>query len=348
MIVTAADGRTNGRTDGATNAATNGTAHGADLRPPTLPVARPDLMAERAAWLDALGGERRLAANTLEAYRRDLDQFLLHLSADGPPGLAEVASLAPADLRGFMARRRSGANGNGNGVGSRTLARQLSALRSFLRHLERRGLANGAAAGAVRSPRRPRSLPRPVPEAAALDLTRADAQGCAEPWLDARNAAVLSLLYGSGLRIGEALALPGDALECFAERTLRVSGKGGKVRLVPVLPAAMEAVALYRRQCPYHLGADGPLFRGAKGGPLRAAVLQRDVARLRAGLGLPPSATPHALRHAFATHLLSAGGDLRAIQELLGHASLSTTQIYTEVEGARLAEVFAAAHPRAR
>ena len=306
--------------------------------------ARPDLMAERAAWLDALGHERRLSANTLEAYRRDLDQFLVHLSADGPPGLADVASLAPADLRGFMARRRAG----GSGVGSRTLARQLSALRSFLRYLERRGLANAAAATAVRSPKRPRSLPRPVPEAAALDLTRAAAQGCAEPWLDARNAAVLSLLYGCGLRIGEALALTGEALRDPTERTLRVMGKGGKVRLVPVLRAAIDAVATYRRACPYHLAPDAPLFRGAKGGPLRAAVLQRDVARLRAGLGLPPSATPHALRHAFATHLLSAGGDLRAIQELLGHASLSTTQIYTEVEGARLAEVFAAAHPRAR
>ena len=320
---------------------------GATTAERALPLARPDLLAERAAWLDALSGERRLAANTLEAYRRDLDQFLAHLSADGPPGLDDVAALAPADLRGFMARRRGSGRG-GAGVGSRTLARQLSALRSFLRHLERRGLANAAAAGAVRSPRRSRSLPRPVPEAAALDLTRAETQGCAEPWLDARNAAVLSLLYGSGLRIGEALALAGDALRDPAERTLRVAGKGGKVRLVPVLPAAAAAVAVYRRACPYHLDADGPLFRGAKGGPLRAAVLQRDVARLRAGLGLPPSATPHALRHAFATHLLAAGGDLRAIQELLGHASLSTTQIYTEVEGARLAEVFAAAHPRAR
>ena len=308
------------------------------------PIARADLMAERAAWLGALEGERRLAANTLQAYRRDLDQFLAHLSADGPPGIADLADLAPGDLRGFMARRRAG----GSGVGSRTLARQLSALRSFLRHLERRGLANAAAGGAVRSPRRPRSLPRPVPEAEALDLTRAETQGCAEPWLDARNAAVLSLLYGSGLRIGEALALDGRALIDPAERTLRVVGKGGKTRLVPVLPAAVEAVRAYREACPYHLDADGPLFRGAKGGPLRAAVLQRDVARLRAALGLPPSATPHALRHAFATHLLSAGGDLRTIQELLGHASLSTTQVYTEVEGARLAEVFAAAHPRAR
>lgn len=314
--------------------------------PPYPPVgvalAAPDLLAERRAWLDALYGERRLAENTLVAYARDLDQFLAHLGADGPPSLADVSDLAPADLRGFLARRKGG------GAGPRTLGRQLSALRSFLRHLERRGLANAAAAGAVRSPRKPRALPRPVPEIAARELTGAGAQGCAEPWLDARNAAVLSLLYGCGLRIGEALGLTGEALRDAAETTLRIVGKGNKARLVPVLPAVRAAVDAYREACPYDLAPDGALFRGAKGGPLRAAVLQRDVARLRGALGLPPSATPHALRHAFATHLLSAGGDLRSIQELLGHASLSTTQIYTEVEGSRLYEVYASAHPRAR
>ena len=310
--------------------------------PVPLPLAAPDLLAERAGWLDALRGERRLAENTLLAYARDLDQFLDHLGADGPPALADVADLAPADLRGFLARRR------GEGVGPRTLGRQLSAMRSFLRHLERRGLANAAAAGAVRSPRKPRALPRPVAEVAARDLTDAGTQSCAEPWLDARNAAVLSLLYGCGLRIGEALGLMGEALRDPGEATLRVTGKGGKTRLVPVLPVVRAAVDAYRAACPYDLAPGEPLFRGAKGGPLRAAVLQRDVARLRGALGLPPSATPHALRHAFATHLLSAGGDLRSIQELLGHASLSTTQIYTEVEGARLYEVYASAHPRAR
>lgn len=313
------------------------------VQPPCLaPLALPDVLAERASWLAAMKGERRLAENTLVAYARDLDQFLAHLGADGPPSLADLSDLAPADLRGFLARRRE------VGAGPRTLGRQLSALRSFLRHLERKGLANAAAAGAVRSPRKPRALPRPVAEVAARELTSATVQGCADPWLDARNAAVLSLLYGCGLRIGEALGLTAEALRDPAEATLRVTGKGGKVRLVPVLPAVREAVEAYRALCPYHLADDAPLFRGAKGGPLRAAVLQRDMTRLRGALGLPPSATPHALRHAFATHLLAAGGDLRSIQELMGHASLSTTQIYTEVEGARLFEVYSKAHPRAR
>ena len=311
--------------------------------PAPPPLAMPDLLRERARWLDTLEGERRLSANTLEAYRRDLDQFLRHL-ADGGDGLADlatVADLAPADLRGFMARRRGG------GAGPRTLSRQLAGLRSFLRHLEREGLASGAAARAVRGPRRPRSLPKPVPEAAALRVTRAEAQGCAEAWLNARNAAALSLLYGCGLRIGEALGLRAEAIGPRTE-TLRIVGKGAKERMVPLLPVVREALLAYREACPHPLPPDGPLFRGAKGGPLRAAVLQRDVARLRAELGLAPSATPHALRHAFATHLLARGGDLRAIQELLGHASLSTTQIYTGVEGSGLWATFQNAHPRAR
>ena len=309
-----------------------------------LPLGSGPLMAERAAWLEHLRGERRLSDNTLDAYTRDLDQFLRHLrEASGEcPGIAALRDLAPGDIRGFLARRRSA------GAGPRTLSRQLASLRSFIRHLERRGLANAAASKAVKSPRRPASLPKPVSAGAALRLVDAAEQGCAEPWLDARNAAVLTLLYGSGLRIGEALALKGDALLDPAERTLRVEGKGGKVRLVPVLPVTVEAVAGYRRLCPYHLAAGEALFRGAKGGPLAPAVLQRDMARLRAALDLPASATPHALRHAFATHLLAAGGDLRTIQELLGHASLSTTQIYTSVENSKLWDVFAHAHPRAR
>ena len=305
--------------------------------------AAPDLLRERRRWLEQLEGERRLSANTLVAYERDLDQFLAHLSndGDGPPSIQTLANLVPGDLRGFMARRRA------EGVGPRTLSRQLAGLRSFLRHLEREGLASGAAARAVRGPRRPQSLPKPVPEPAALQVTTTDVQGCAEPWLDARNAAVLSLLYGCGLRIGEALALRGDAIGSGTE-TLRITGKGAKERLVPLLKPVREAVLAYRDACPITLSPDGPLFRGAKGGPLRAAVLQRDMARLRASLGLAPSATPHALRHAFATHLLARGGDLRAIQELLGHASLSTTQIYTGVEGSQLWSTFQAAHPRAR
>ena len=306
-------------------------------------LAAPDLLAQRSRWMAHLEDERRLSENTLLAYGRDLDQFLAHLGGlgDGLPSVQTLAELAPGDLRGFMARRRA------QGVGPRTLARQLAGLRSFLRHLEREGLASGAAARAVRGPRRPQSLPKPVPEPAALSVTTPEVQGCAEAWLDLRNAAALSMLYGCGLRIGEALALRGDAIGPTTE-TLRVIGKGGKERMVPLLPAVRDAVLAYRNASPHPLTPEGPLFRGAKGGPLRAAVLQRDVARLRAALGLAPSATPHALRHAFATHLLARGGDLRAIQELLGHASLSTTQIYTGVEGSQLWATFQNAHPRAR
>ena len=308
-----------------------------------LALAMPDLLLERARWLAHLEDERRLSENTLEAYRRDLDQFLAHLAeaGDGLSSVATLADLVPGDLRGFMARRRAA------GVGPRTLSRQLAGLRSFLRHLEKQGLASGAAARAVRGPRRPASLPKPVPEPAALRIVSPEVQGCAEPWLDARNAAVLALLYGCGLRIGEALGLRGDAIVPATE-TLRITGKGGKVRMVPLLPAVREAVLAYLATCPFARSPEGPLFRGAKGGPLRAAVLQRDMARLRARLGLAPSATPHALRHAFATHLLARGGDLRAIQELLGHASLSTTQIYTGVEGSQLWATFQSAHPRAQ
>ena len=314
----------------------------ARIETPVVP-ATPDLLRERHRWLSHLEDERRLSENTIVAYGRDLDQFLSHLASvgDGVPSLSMLAELVPGDLRGFMARRR------GEGAGPRTLSRQLAGLRSFLRHLEREGLASGAAARAVKGPRRPRSLPKPVPEASALRVVTPDAQGCAEPWLDMRNAAVLSLLYGCGLRIGEALGLRGDAIGATTQ-TLRITGKGGKVRLVPLLEPVRDAVLAYRDECPIALTAEGPLFRGAKGGPLRAAVLQRDMARLRARLGLAPSATPHALRHAFATHLLARGGDLRAIQELLGHASLSTTQIYTGVEGSQLWSTFQAAHPRAR
>ena len=307
------------------------------------PCAGPDLLRERAGWLESLGAERRLAHNTLVAYARDLDQFIAHLGEDGAgrPDIRTLAKLAPADLRGFLARRRA------EGAGARTLGRQLSALRSFLGYLERRGLADASAARNVRAPRRAKTLPRPVSEVAARSLVEPAAHGCAEPWLDLRNAAILGLLYGCGLRIGEALALPAEALS-GDEATLRVVGKGGKVRLVPVLPAVAEGVRAYREACPYSLTEGTSLFRGAKGGPLQPAVLQRDVARLRSALGLPRSATPHALRHAFATHLLANGGDLRAIQELLGHASLSSTQIYTEIDTAQLWAAYQGAHPRAR
>lgn len=310
-----------------------------------LVSARPDLHAARSEWLSGLARERRLSRLTVEAYERDTRQFLQFLTGHlgGAPGLDDVASLKPLDLRAFLAARR------GQGAGARTLARGLAGVRSLLRHLERRGLANAAAAGALRAPRQPKSLPKPLTANDARRTVAVETQLAEEPWIAARNAAVLTLLYGSGLRISEALGLDGGELtRGGSDRTiLRITGKGGKTRLVPVLPAALAAVAEYRRLCPYHLQAGSPLFRGAKGGALQPAIIQREMQRLRGALGLADTATPHALRHSFATHLLGRGGDLRAIQELLGHASLSTTQIYTGVDTERLLAVYDAAHPRA-
>ncbi|MFD9898769.1 tyrosine recombinase XerC [Mesorhizobium sp. NPDC059025] len=308
-----------------------------------LIAAKPDLQAARESWLKGLAGERRLSALTVEAYERDTRQFLQFLTGHvgGPAGIADIAGLRPADLRGFLAQRRN------EGAGARTLGRGLAGVRSLLRFLERRGLANAAGAAALRAPKQPKSLPKPLTAADARRIVSTGEQMAEEPWIAARNAAVLTLLYGSGLRISEALALTGADLAHASETVLRVTGKGGKVRLVPVLPVAFQAIAEYRRLCPYHLGADGPLFRGARGGPLNAAIIQREMVKLRSALNLPETATPHALRHSFATHLLGRGGDLRTIQELLGHASLSTTQIYTGVDTARLLDIYEAAHPRA-
>ena len=305
--------------------------------------AKPDLQAARTAWLKSLAGERRLAALTVDAYERDTRQFLQFLTGHcgGAPGIAEIADLRPADLRAFLAQRRGG------GAGARTLGRGLAGIRSFLRFLERRGMANAAGAIALRAPKQPKSLPKPLSAADAKRIVSTDEQLVDEPWIAARDAAVLTLLYGSGLRISEALGLKGGDLASGSDGVLRVTGKGGKTRLVPVLPVALKAVAEYRKLCPYHLDAEAALFRGTKGGALNPAIVQRAMRRMRSALNLPDTATPHALRHSFATHLLGRGGDLRTIQELLGHASLSTTQIYTGVDTARLLEIYQAAHPRA-
>ncbi|MBN9251710.1 MAG: tyrosine recombinase XerC [Mesorhizobium sp.] len=313
------------------------------MQEPFLISAKPDLQDARQRWLSMLAGERRLSELTVEAYERDTRQFLQFLTGHcgGPPGIADIANLRPADLRGFLASRRNG------GAGARTLGRGLAGIRSLLRFLERQGLVNAAGAAALRAPKQPKSLPKPLTAADARKVVSASEQLADEPWIAARNAAVLTLLYGSGLRISEALALTGSNLADLNETVLRVTGKGGKTRLVPVLPVAQQAVMEYRRLCPYHLGADGPLFRGARGGPLNPAIIQREMVKLRSALNLPDTATPHALRHSFATHLLGRGGDLRTIQELLGHASLSTTQIYTGVDTARLLEIYQSAHPRA-
>jgi integrase/recombinase XerC len=300
------------------------------------------LLAERQTWLDALGQERRLSALTIEAYERDTRQFLLFLArhAGGPAKLSDIKQLRPADLRAFLASRRK------DGAGARTLGRGLAGLRSFLRYLEKKGMANAAGSRAVRSPKQPKSLPKPLSIDQAVLVASDEGQLAEEPWIAARNAALLSLLYGSGLRISEALSLrrfdfPKEAA------TLRITGKGNKTRIVPLLGAALEAVETYIRLCPYRIAAETPLFLGARGGPLQPAIIQREMQKMRSALGLPETATPHALRHSFATHLLSAGGDLRAIQELLGHASLSTTQVYTGVDATRLLDAFERAHPRA-
>ena len=258
-----------------------------------------------------------------------------------PPRLAHLKDLRTADLRAFMAERRN------EGAGSRTLARGLAGIRSLIGFLEKDGDANGAAVRAIRSPRLARTLPRPIPPRQARQVTEAENALDDEPWIAARNTAVLVLLYGAGLRISEALSLTRGEAPRGPNDALRVTGKGGKQRIVPVLPAVAAAIAAYLKLCPYSPGPGGPLFLGARGERLSPRMVQRAMEKLRGALGLPPTATPHALRHSFATHLLSAGGDLRTIQELLGHASLSTTQVYTEVDTERLIAAYERAHPRA-
>jgi integrase/recombinase XerC len=307
-----------------------------------LIIADQTLLNERAAWLASLAEERRLSDNTLEAYERDTRQFLAFMTGHlaEPARLKDIDNLRPADLRSFLASRRR------DGAGARTLGRGLAGLRSFLRYLERKGLANAAGAAAIRSPKQPKSLPKPLTDLQALSVVDADAQLSEEPWISVRNAAILTLLYGCGLRISEALSLTPDDF-AGSSTALRITGKGGKTRIVPLLAAARQGVEDCIRLCPFPLAKDKPLFRGARGGPLQAAIIQREMQKLRGAFGLPDSATPHALRHSFATHLLAGGGDLRTIQELLGHASLSTTQVYTGVDSARLLEIYDRAHPRA-
>jgi integrase/recombinase XerC len=313
---------------------------------PDLAFAAPDVARELAHWLAYLSAERRMSPRTVEAYERDVRQFLVFLSAHlgSRATLAALARLEPLDVRAFMAARRS------DGVGSRSLMRMLAGARSFARFLERNGKGKVGALSAVRTPKLAKTLPKPLAIPAAKRIAEPELRAGEEraPWILARDAAVLALLYGSGLRISEALGLKrkdfpppgqGDAIT--------VVGKGNKARMVPLLAQVAALVAEYVALCPYAPAADGPLFVGAKGGPLSARVVQLTMARLRGALALPDTATPHALRHSFATHLLARGGDLRAIQELLGHASLSTTQIYTAVDTERLLEVYRSAHPRA-
>lgn len=315
----------------------------APIPPEILILAAPDLADGVRRWLGHLAGERRVSPETLEAYDRDVTQFLRFMTEHlgEPPTIAALSGLKPADLRAFLARRRN------DGIGARSLGRNLAGVRSLARFLERRDDLNAAPYRAVRSPKAGKSLPKPLVASAARRLVDPAESLAEEAWVAARDAAVFALLYGCGLRISEALALTPATAPRGDTRSLRVTGKGSKTRVVPVLPVVVRAVEDYLARVPFVLDPAEPLFRGVKGGPLSPRLIQLAMERLRGALGLPDTATPHALRHSFATHLLGAGGDLRTIQELLGHASLSTTQVYTGVDAARLLDVWSKTHPRA-
>lgn len=313
--------------------------------PIELASADPSIVQEMARWLSHLGAERRLSPKTLEAYGRDLRQCLDFLCSHWGERvtLERFAALEATDVRAFMAMRRA------DDIAGRSLMRALAGLRSFGRFLEREGKGKVGALSAIRAPKVAKSLPKPLPMASAKRLADADERAGEEreTWILARDAAVMALLYGSGLRISEALGLKRREVPRPGEGdVLVVTGKGNKTRMVPVLQNVLALVQEYVAMCPYPLPVEGPIFVGARGGPLSPRIIQLAMERLRGALGLPDSATPHALRHSFATHLLSRGGDLRAIQELLGHSSLSTTQVYTGIDSERLLEVYASAHPR--
>jgi integrase/recombinase XerC len=310
-------------------------------------VAAEDVQTELKRWLEFIAAERRLSPKTCEAYARDVGFFLAFLTGHlgDKPKLSDFSTLTPADIRSFLAFRRA------NGVEARTLQRSLAATRSFARFLEREGRGKSDALSAVRAPKVAKTLPRPLDPQSAVSLadpaTRAYEER--EPWVLARDAAVLSLLYGAGLRISEALSLTRCEIPApGTSDSITVIGKGNKTRMVPLIPQIASAIADYIAICPFDLPANEPVFRGEKGGPLSPRIVQLAMERIRGALGLPDSATPHALRHSFATHLLARGGDLRTIQELLGHASLATTQIYTQVDTTHLLKAYRSAHPRAR
>ena len=302
----------------------------------------PQIRAALADWLAQLSALQGASRHTVEAYRHDVLGYLSFLAhhRGGAEGLGQVLETGQSDLRAWMAHER------GRGLSARSLARALSSVKTFTGWAADRTGADATAVLSARGPKFRRPLPRPLTEDGARDIVATVGQQAREEWHQARDIAVVTLLYGCGLRISEALGL--TRADADLPEVLRITGKGDKTRIVPVLPAARRAVAEYVRQCPFDLARDQPLFRGARGGPLNPRLIQRAMENARMQLGLPATATPHALRHSFATHLLSAGGDLRAIQELLGHASLSTTQAYTAVDAARLMEVYEAAHPGAR
>lgn len=303
--------------------------------------AAPDAASAIQRWANHLRVERQVSPHSLTAYLRDITQFTSFLKGHlgAAVTLRDLETLKPMDFRAFMASRRN------SGVESRTLARQLSAIRTLYRWLDLNGILRNPAVASLRSPKLPHAIPKPLPAPAAGKVMAGTDH--AEPWVTARDTAVLTLLYGCGLRISEALNLNrSEAPIPPNDDVLRITGKGGKVRLVPVLPVTTTALETYIALAPA-LDPHGPLFIGQRGGRLNARNIQLLMQRLRSGLGLPDTATPHALRHSFATHLLGGGADLRAIQELLGHASLSTTQVYTGVDREHLLAQYDKAHPRA-
>jgi len=293
-----------------------------------------------ARWASHLQHDRRRSPHTVRAYAATAHRLIEFLGRYRGELIEESAltQISAPDLRAFLADRRAA------GLGASSAARELSGVRAFLRYAaEQQG--GPAQLPRTRAPKRPRTLPRPGASGDVLDLAENAADAASEPWMGARDLAILLLLYGAGLRVAEAMSLRASVLPIGA--TLRVTGKRSKTRVVPIVPAAREAIDDYVRQCPYPLKDDVPLFVGARGGPLNPDLVRRAVAAARKRLGLPDTLTPHALRHSFATHLLARGADLRALQELLGHASLSSTQIYTAVDAARLLDVYRHAHPRA-
>ncbi|RMF09040.1 MAG: tyrosine recombinase XerC [Alphaproteobacteria bacterium] len=306
------------------------------------PALAPDAAPFFSDWARYLASERRVSPHTFDAYSDEVGRFLTFLGnhLGGPVDRRALEALRVADFRAYLAARRA------QGLQARSMARALSAIKSFFRYLDRRALLHNAAYTAVRAPRLARRLPRPLDEHAAAQLVDSVGDTAKEVWVGLRDTAVVLLLYGCGLRISEALGLNrGDVRR---GESLRIRGKGDKQRVVPVLPVVHDAIEAYLAACPFALGRGDPLFVGVRGKRLNPGMVQKVVRQTRMALGLPPSATPHALRHSFATHLLQGGGDLRTIQELLGHASLSTTQTYTEVETADLLAIYERAHPKAR
>ncbi len=304
-------------------------------------AARAELLEILGRWLRYLQSEKRFAAHTIASYAGDLNIFLTFMTKHlgQIPDIAELQTLSLNDFRAYMARRRM------DGISARSLSRSLSTIRNLYRYLERNEGSKNDAIHLIRTPKVPRTVPRPLAEEDARNVLLLLKEEARSDWITARDLAVLYLLYGSGLRISEALAFNGA--DRPGGETMVIRGKRGRERLVPVLPSVIAALDRYLKLCPYPVEDQGPLFLGKRGNRLNPKIIQERMARLRRELGLPESATPHALRHSFATHLLASGGDLRTIQELLGHASLSTTQHYTDVDTASLLKIYDKAHPRA-